>query len=356
MSTHYLDKRNCQALLPPTEGLPVLERLEECLKGLNEQPGLYQGIIDKLIKHNKKTAKLSYGSQRYLPAAIDIAQGLDFETRVVRTHAYQRPGNTPVRLHLIFENTPNIGWKIILPLQPLLKKWGDANEGHQGYVHTICHNSPRLDSMEKFLNRQSTDKDDYYYVGITGRNWLQRLSEHMREVRNGGRRRFYRAWKASLDIEDVLIVSALMDINLSYNDAMNWEEVNVDRVAAGPNGLNMISGGFKGQRELHKLGLISKKRVSLEERERAIDELARQSPLKGVPNPFIAECWKDPEHYGKVIGARDKSLSVEQVHRIRELKQEGWAVKDIVKEVGALNAPQVYGVLRGDTYNKPPYT
>ena len=54
-------------------------------------------------------------------------------------------------------------------------------------------------SMEKFLNRQSTDKDDYYYVGITGRNWLQRLSEHMREVRNGGRRRFYRAWKASLE-------------------------------------------------------------------------------------------------------------------------------------------------------------
>ena len=46
----------------------------------------------------------------------------------------------------------------------------------------------------------------------------------------------------------------------------------MDRVGAGLNGLNMIAGGFKGQRELHKLGLISKKRVSLEERERAIDE------------------------------------------------------------------------------------
>lgn len=124
MSTRFLDKRNCQALLPPTEGLPVLERLEECLKRLNEQPGPYHGLIDKLIKHNKKTAKLSYGSQRYLPSAIDIAQGLDFDTRVVRTHADQRPGNDPVRLHLIFENTPNIGWKIILPLQPLLKKLG----------------------------------------------------------------------------------------------------------------------------------------------------------------------------------------------------------------------------------------
>ena len=91
---------------------------------MNEQPGPYHGLIDKLIKHNKKTAKLSYGSQRYLPSAIDIAQGLDFDTRVVRTHADQRPGNDPVRLHLIFENTPNIGWKIILPLQPLLKKLG----------------------------------------------------------------------------------------------------------------------------------------------------------------------------------------------------------------------------------------
>ena len=208
MSIRFLDRSNCQALLPPTEGLPALERLESCLREINEQPGPYQGFIDKLVKHNKKTAKLSYGSKRYLPAAIDITLALDFEARVVHTQAYQRPGNAPVRLHVVFENTTNIGWKIILPLQPLLKKWGDANKSYQGYVHTICHDTPRLATMPEFLSRQSTDQNDYYYVGITGRNWLQRLSEHIREVRNGGRRRFYRAWKSSLDMEDVLIVSA----------------------------------------------------------------------------------------------------------------------------------------------------
>ena len=106
---------------------------------------------------------------------------------------------------------------------------------------------------------------------------------------------------------------------MSYPDAMDWEEYSVDTVAAGPQGLNMIAGGFKGQKELHKLGLIAKKRVSLEERDKAIDKLVRQSPLKGKPNPFIAACWEDDEHYGKVIGSREKTLSVEKVKRIRKL-------------------------------------
>ena len=70
---------------------------------------------------------------------------------------------------------------------------------------------------------------------------------------------------------------------------------------------------------------------------------------------IMSELWKDPEHYAKVIGARSKSLSIEQVHRIRELGALGWKAKDIVDEVGALNRQQVYGVLRNRTYSKPPY-
>lgn len=355
MSKRFLDRRNWQSLLPSTEGLQAFEGLEQCLSELNEQPGPHQGLFDKLIKQNRKTANLRGGYNRLFPTIIDIAIGLNYQTGVVQVQAYERPSQSPILLHLIFENTPNIGWKIVLPLQFVLKKWGDANRGYQGYIHTICHDMPRIASMARFLQRQSSNEDDYPYVGITGRNWLQRLDEHVREINTGGRRKFYRAWKESLNIKDVLIVSQLVEINLSYDDAMKWEEVRVDQIASGPNGLNMIAGGFKGQRELHKLGLTSKKRLSLQERERAIDKLVRQSPRKGIPNPFIAECWKDPEHYAKVIGARKKSLSVEQVRRIRELKQEGWSVKDIVEEVGALNDRQVYGVVRGDTYNRPPY-
>lgn len=355
MSRRYLDIRNCKALLPSLDGLPVLERLEECLIGINDQPGPFQGLFDKLLKHNKKTANQRYSSMRYFMCPLDIAQVLYFDHGLVNTKATPIPDKSPVRLHLAFESTNNMGWKITIPLQYLMKKWGDANEGYQGYVHTICHNWKMHGTNEEILNRASTSDGDYYYAGITGRNWLQRLNEHVREVRNGGRRQFYRFWRDSIGIEDVHILSALQEVNMSYKDAMNWEEFQVDHFTSTAACLNMIPGGFRGLKELHKMGYTSRDRVSLKERERAVDKMIRQSPLKGVPNLIMSELWKDPEHYAKVIGARSKSLSIEQVHRIRELGALGWKAKDIVDEVGALNRQQVYGVLRKRTYSKPPY-
>ena len=196
------------------------------------------------------------------------------------------------------------------------------------------------------------DEDDYYYVGITGRNWLHRLSEHLGDMRRGSRRRFYQAWRDSLGINDVLFLSALMDINMTYEDAMNWEERNVDKIAYGPNGLNMIPGGFKGAKFLHEHRITKNINISLEERETAIDEYIRQNPRKGIPNPFMSELWEYDDFYLRIIEARDKTLSPNQVRQIRELAEIGWSVAQITKEVNALNETQVKNVLVGKTYRR----
>jgi hypothetical protein len=151
-------------------------------------------------------------------------------------------------------------------------------------------------------------------------------------------------------MRNVQFISSLMDINLTFEDAMAWEELHVDRVAYGPNGLNMIPGGFKGLKYLHEHRVIGRDDISLEERDRAISEFLRQNPRKGIPNPFLAELWKDDDFYLKVIGARPKTLSPDQVRKIRELAQRGWSIENIAEEVGALNEVQVKNVIARRTY------
>ena len=196
------------------------------------------------------------------------------------------------------------------------------------------------------------DQDSYYYVGITGRNWLQRLNEHVGEIHRGSRKNFHRAWRESLGMQNVQIVSSLMAINMTYDEAMNWEENQVDKIASDQYGLNMIPGGFKGLKYLHKLRITNKEKVSLEERERAIEEYIRRNPRKGVPNPFIRALWENDDYYQKVIAARPKTLTPDKIYRIRELHADGWSPEEITKEVAALNVGQVKRVINGRAYSR----
>ena len=157
-------------------------------------------------------------------------------------------------------------------------------------------------------------------------------------------------------MDDVHFSSTLVDVNLTYEEAMNWEEQNVDRIANDYHVLNMIPGGFKGLEYLHKLRIINRTDISFEERDKAIVEFVRRYPRKGmrkgIPNPFIAELWKDDGFYLRVIGARPKTLSPDQVRKIRELHGMGWSVTEIREEVGALNYEQVKNVIAGRTYRR----
>lgn len=352
MKLVFLDKRNCHALLPTSSGLPMLPRLDHCLRQINDKPGAYRGLIDKLIEHNINTISKKSGSARLLNIQVDIAQSLYVSEKGINTEVRDRPYPGPAQLHTLINYEGRTSWKTLVPLQYLLKGWGDANSGHQCYVHSISRNVPEIGSVVDLMYRQMSDNDTYYYVGITSRNWLKRLSEHIAETLHGSRRKFYQVLRDSLGWEGVLYTSALREINQSYDGAMNWEELQVDKIAADQYGLNMIPGGFKGLKYLHTLGVAKKERISPEERDRAISDYYRENPRKGIPNPIMQIWWESDEHYEKVNTGNPKRLSIEQRKEIRRLYAEGVSIAKIKKQVGALNERQVNDFLSGKTYKR----
>ena len=166
----------------------MIQQLDVCLQKINDTPGDKQGSIDALIQHNERTLNYSNGSKRLCSSPIEIAQRSIVANRDIQTQAITRPAIFPASLHInmVFENETT--WKTIIPLQFLLKGWGDANSGHQCYVHTISHNVNQIQSFNDLTARWEADSDDYYYVGITGRNWLLRLGEHIGEMHRGDRK------------------------------------------------------------------------------------------------------------------------------------------------------------------------
>jgi hypothetical protein len=344
MKSKFLDLRNCHKLLPKGNGLPFIARLDECLEGLNNKQGPLHGSIDLLIRQNEKTLNKKTGSKRLCNSPVEVAQGLYIKERSINTRAAQRNFPGPAQVHTLFSYENGMTHKTVVPLQYLLKGWGDAENGFQCYIHSITDN---VDSLANFK-----DSDSYYYVGITGRNWLLRLEEHIRGMRQGDRRLFYEVWREKYGKPDVLFTSSLREINFSYQDAMNWEEMTVDKVANDQWKLNMIPGGFKGLQVLHECRIISNMNISLEEREKAIAEYIIKNPRRGIPNPFIAELWKDDGYYLKIIEAREKTLSAEQVRKIRELNKSGKSIIQITQEVNALNELQVKNVILGKTYSR----
>ena len=122
-------------------------------------------------------------------------------------------------------------------------------------------------------------------------------------------------------------------------------------MAAGTS-LNMIPGGFKGMRYLHEHRLTSSTRVSIEERDKAIERFQSLHPRAGIPNLLISQLWNNPEYAEQVICGAEGRLSPDQVRRIRELNATGIPVEKIVDLVGAKNLLQVERVLSGVTYSR----
>ena len=352
MNTKFLNVRNCHTLLPKAENLPFIRKLEDCLIGINNSHGKLSGSIDALIRHNERTLNNLKGSKRLCFSPIDIAQKSIISDRDIHTTAMASSLSPYAQFHLTLQLNNGIMWKTIIPLQFLLKGWGDANADHQCYIHTISQNMDKILNLNDWKARIKHDSDEYFYVGITGRNWLLRFNEHIGEMHRGSRKRFHSAWRESLGLENVLFISFLKEVNLTFEDAMNWEEKYVDKIASDSQGLNMIPGGFKGLKYLHKLRVINHTDITLEERNVALKRYIRENPRKGIPNPFISELWKDDEFYLKIIEARPKTLSPEQVRKIRELDKRGMCADEIVDEVEALNIIQVKNVLAGRTYQR----
>ena len=140
-------------------------------------------------------------------------------------------------------------------------------------------------------------------------------------------------------------------MNLSYDEAMFVEERLVERTLA-PKGLNMIPGGFAGMKYLHRLGLLAKDRVALEDRDEAIAAFIREHPSKGKPAPWVSERWAKDEYYDQVILNRTTTLSRDQVLQIRKFGLDWNCSPDLIASLTGASTRQIRDVLSGKYYSR----
>lgn len=351
MKLKFLDSRNCHALFPRVSSFSLARTLDNYLQThVNDKQSVLSGKVDELIKHNARTQSIIISSKRLMNSPVEIGLVADAVNGKIAYHCITNPISGPALFHAVLIYANGLTWKTIIPLQFLLKGWGDANDGYQCYVHSISNHISKIKSYADMIRRWKDGSEDYHYAGITGRDWLLRFREHMEDMKRGSMRRLHQAWRKSMGNDDVHFISQLGEINLTYEQAMNWEEQHVDKL--GPNKLNMLPGGFKGLQSLYKFRFIKSTDVSLEERDKAIVKFVKQNPRKGVPNPFIAELWQDDEFYLKIIEARPKTLTADQVRKIREMAKLRKTVSEITKSVDALNELQVRNVISGKNYSR----
>lgn len=190
----------------------------------------------------------------------------------------------------------------------------------------------------------------YYYIGISKRNWLQRMSEHFREIRNGSNKTFHAAWRQYVGTKRARLHSELIVTNHTFMQIMNWEEDQVDLQKEQSTSLNMIPGGFKGVKYLHEYRLLASMNVTLDEGEKAIALHEVVNPRVGIPNLLVSALWKDPDYAALVICGAEGRLSPDQVREIRALSMQGMGHEEIMARVGARNILQVRRVAEGTTY------
>lgn len=325
-------------------------QLEAFLKRSEKTFGPQVGAIAKrLLEHNKLPRKLELCEFAQIDADVvfsyDAAKkhtDMEWKAYFEHTQFARPPREQRVVLHILVKEATGLARSVSVPLQVLMTGYGDVSQGHQGYAHSISFNDP----AGGILNQ-------VYYVGITSRNWLVRMEEHLAEVRGGSNKRFHAAWRAHTGNAEVVLGSELVVLNHSYEGIMAWEEMMVDAQMAAGKSLNMIFGGFKGLRFLHEHRLTDQVNVSFEERDKAIAEYVRRVGVRGgVPNLFLAELWRDDDFYLKVLGGRSDVLTPRQVLNIRELSTLGRTTQQILESVGARNVKQVQRVLDGKTYTR----
>lgn len=116
-------------------------------------------------------------------------------------------------VHVQIDYPDRTQWAIHIPLQALMREFGDPEQGYQEYAHSIA-----------LLDPNSHVTVEYSYCGITGWNWLERMGEHFREMRSGSNKAFHRAWREFQGRKEVLLNSELIVLNQTYEAAMAWEE------------------------------------------------------------------------------------------------------------------------------------
>ncbi|HGO9799655.1 TPA: hypothetical protein ACLEB8_004843 [Pseudomonas aeruginosa] len=197
--------------------------------------------------------------------------------------------------------------------------------------------------------------DGLFYVGITSRPWQKRWSEHRAAIRRGSSLKFHSAYRERLAQQRLTYVHhKVMGVANSLDELQRLEEVFVAGHWHDSRLLNMIPGGKAGLEYLYKHNMVRKKAQKMppEDVERTLEGWLREDPRSGLPAPWVAENWKDPDYVNRVICGAEGRFTVEQVLLIRNLGAEGLSAEEITSRVGAKDVEQVRRLLAGKTYSR----
>ena len=313
--------------------------------------GALTGVVDRMLADNihrsgRPAWSLFGGLDFDLVLQYRKLPGDDRPTLLTRVSPYfdqpqySRPDSERrVVFHIDFHVIDGTDWSISFPVQIVMKGCPRIADSHVGYSHSIT-----------LVNDDGSLGIQHFYIGISKRNWLERMVEHFREIRNGSNKTFHAAWREYVGTKKARLHSELVVTNHTYKQIMDWEEDQVDLRKERGDSLNMIPGGLKGLKFLHEHRVLASLNATLEECEAAIALHAVINPRAGVPNLLISSLWKDPDYAALVICGAEGRLSQDQVREIRALAMQGIANEDIMTRVGARNILQVRRVAEGLTY------
>ena len=223
-------------------------------------PEALKGVGEKLLKSNRlyKPGSWNFFDELDFDIAHSCVEGERVETMVKPYFAFEefRRNQEDIRVvvHATVARFEGTTWTISFPLQYIMKGYPKIKNQYFGYCHKIA-----------LFNELGGSDKEYYYVGVTGRNWLQRMNEHFNEIKSGSNKLFHQTWREFTGKKHVMLGSELVVGDHSFEQIMSWEEDFVDRYMESGVALNMIPGGFKGMRFLHKHRLLNSDKVTRKE-------------------------------------------------------------------------------------------
>ncbi|SOB75341.1 hypothetical protein SAMN04488490_0921 [Marinobacter sp. LV10R510-11A] len=377
----YLDEKNALSLLPiPVESLSQIETaLVEIDAGMH---GVLKGCISDLVKINKQSR---HGKKAWGRFRSGRKHDLLIEFRFILFDEQPDPDQcfyswqasshgTPQAPTIIFHfervageppanglDTPAGAYVqsrriFSVPIQCILRNWGNVERGHMIYEHNI--------SAMDFADPQFESAS---YIGLTSRNWQTRYKEHQRDALTGSELLFHTSLRKVLNVDSLVqaglgsfelvrkgaaLLSELEYVNLTYEEAMQVEEKLVERTLY-PKGLNMIPGGFAGFQFLHKLGYLNRTtKVSVDERDHASAKYLLDAESGVRVAPWVKKNWSSDEFYEQVIFKRSNTLNRDQVISIRKYGNEWGFDSDLIANLVGANLRQVRDVLSEKYYSR----
>jgi hypothetical protein len=322
--------RGCKLDVPIGDPIPTIEMMVECHPDGTQIAKVLPRWLQRTVTTEKIKRNLRASATEDVPSHFSSHPTLTMEVSKFDPAAGSFIGVRHVFItpaHFLIK--PRIGLPILGP------------RPYTVYCHT-------------FGNADEEEAPNYFYYGVTQRSWQERWAEHARAINSGSPLKFHKVFREEMARGQVTFVGHdVVHVADSVDELYEWEEDLVAATWGDPMLLNMIPGGKAGINYMAKHGMLERHTcVRPDQRDRIFEQWVSQHGRAGIPAPWVAERWQNPEWASSFICSGVGRLTEQQVRHIRALGQQGLSDEQIRERVNARTVAQVKGVLSGDTYSR----